>query len=238
MPMPISRATSFEPSTHGFHFRNRFSGIDIVKEMSDGLGDLAEHISGSQDFWQGWGLCGGMSWHSLDRYYARNPVPAATKLPDGDSRLFRTLILRQLDSFRTGSLITQCLDWQIRNEARVWWNPRASTRRLTMKEWPKVKASINAGFPAPLCLIRTTTSLSKNHQVVAVAYGEDPEKEVAEIDLYDPNHPNREPKIRINVGGPDKGKGTQSTGERLRGFFVWPYDRTQRIVTTGGGTPF
>ena len=169
-----------------------------------------------------------MSWHSLDRYYAKNPVPAATQIPEGDTGLFRILTLRQLDSFRGAVLITKCVRWQTRKDTGRWWDPCRSIRKLTLPVWNTVKTSIDRGFPAPLCLIRTTTDLSKNHQVVAVAYGEDPELGVGELGLYDPNHPDSEPKIRITLTGPDAGKAEQSTGERLRGFFYWEYDKTQR----------
>lgn len=233
--MATAIATEFDPATHGFHFRNRFSGLDIVKEINSGFGDVARNVSGSAEFWDGWGLCGGMSWHALDRFYDQEPVPALREVPEGDSELFRKLARRQFDSFRRTSLLVQCVRWQSRQDRRQWWDFRQTIRQLTHKEWEKMKGSVDEGFPAPLTLIRTTTDPSKNHQVLAVAYEEDQASRRGEIDLYDPNHPDLTPKIRIRLGGDDVGKAEQTTGEKLRGFFVWPYDETQR--SRGGALP-
>lgn len=229
--MTILKTTGFDPSIHGFHFRNRFSGLDIVHEIHDGLGDIAEQVSGDADFWKGWGLCGGMSWHALDRFYSKNPVPERKQTPDSTAPLFRVLMLRQFDSFHGLNLLAQCLSWQSRSEEKPWWDFRATTRRLTINEWPKVKESVDQGFPASLCLIRTQLNPSDNHQVLAVAYREDQGAGLGEIELYDPNQPDMRPTITIGLAGPDAGRAAQSTGERLRGFFVWPYDRTQRLST-------
>ena len=225
--------TAFDPSTHGFHFRNRFSGLDILGEIDDGLGDVAAKVSGSADVWKVWGLCGGMTWHALDRYYAKNPVPATTQIPGADSSVFRTLVFRQFDSFHGASLIKQCLRWQSRNDTRQWWDFRRTIRKLTLIEYYRVKESIDRGFPASLTLIRTTLDPSKNHQVLAVSYREDEAAGSGEIGLYDPNHPDEEPTLTTQLGGSDAGKAAQSTNERLRGFFVWPYDRTRRVMGAG-----
>ena len=79
--MATAAATEFDPALHGFHFRNRFSGLDIVKEINSGFGDVARNVSGSAEFWEGWGLCGGMSWHALDRFYDQEPVPELREVP-------------------------------------------------------------------------------------------------------------------------------------------------------------
>ena len=226
--MTITKTTGFDPSTHGFHFRNRFSGLDILGDINEGFPDIARGVAGSPDFWDGWGLCGGMSWHALDRFYARNPVPASSDIPSRGSPLFRTLALRQFDSFRGAALLAQCLRWQSRADTRRWWDLRQTMHALTLKEWGRVKDLVDRGYPASLCLIRTTATPWENHQVVAVAYELDPAAGSASIGLYDPNHPDRRPTIRIALGGQQAGQATQSTGERLRGFFVWPYDKVQR----------
>ena len=204
--------------------------------INDGFGTVATRVSGSQGFWQGWGLCGGMTWHALDHFYARNPITAATEVPDRDSPLFRVLVGRQFDSFHGASLLTRCIRWQSRTDTHTWWDPRPTIRALTMREWARVKQSVDQGFPASLTLIRTTTAPWDNHQVLAFGYGDDPDTGRGEILLYDPNHPDQEPKIRITTTGHDAGKANQSSGEPLRGFFVWPYDRTQREIHGGATT--
>jgi hypothetical protein len=226
--MAVEGVTDFDPGAHGFHFRNRYSGLDILAEIDDGLGAVAGRLQGPE-FWAGWGLCGGMAWHALDRFYARNPVPATTVTPGTGSALFRVLVMRQIDSLRGGALITKCLRWQSRNARRRWWDPRPPLHRMTLRsEWPKVRGSINRGYPASVTLVRTKTNPSENHQVIAVNYRADPVAGRAEIGLYDPNHPGQEPSIILQLTGADAGEVTQSSGEPLRAFFSWPYDRTRR----------
>jgi len=220
--MAIVQTTAFDPAVHGFHFRNRFSGLDIVNSVNIGVGSLAELVSENAPFWKGWGLCGGMSWMALDNFYADTPTPDLEQVPDRDSDLFHELVDRQIDSFRGVSLITWCLNWQSRSEQRPWWDPRNTTWKLTMGHWPVVKQSIDRGRPASLTLIRTRTNPSDNHQVLAVAYCEDASG-MGELELYDPNHPNKRPTIAIRLTGPEAGRSAQSTGEPLRGFFTWPY---------------
>jgi hypothetical protein len=220
--MAIVRTTGFDPAIHGFHFRNRFSGRDIIEAVNVGLGSLATTVANDAEFWKGWGLCGGMSWSALDRFYDDDPVPESAESPVVDSELFRHLVDRQLDSFRGAALITQCLRWQSRYERRPWWDPRNTTWRLTRRQWPKVKELIDRGHPASLTLIRSRTDASANHQVLAVGYCEDASG-LASIDLYDPNHPGETPKIVLRLAGAEAGRAIQSSGEPLRGFFSWAY---------------
>ena len=229
----VQRTTGFDPATHGFHFGNRYSGLDILGEVNDGLGNIAGQLSRSADFWNGWGLCGGMSWHALDLFYAKNPIPANRQAPDPESELFRELVLRQFDSFHGARLFTRCVQWQSRTDEKRWWDPRATIRQLTLKQWPAITALVDQGRPASLTLIRTTTTPWDNHQVLATAYRV--EDGVARIDLYDPNHPDQIPKIILDLAGDEAGRARQTSGERLRGFFVWPYDRVERVHTNQQG---
>ena len=211
--------SGFDAAMHGFHFRNRFNGLDVLKEVDDGLGNVAGAIAGSAKFWDGFGLCGGMAWHALDRFYAKNPIPKTKSIPDGGSPLFRILVVRQMDSFHGTKLLGECVKWQSRSDKGRWFDPRASIRHLTLKQWPKLKDSIERGFPASLTLIRTTTSPWENHQVLAIAYEEDTIEGLGKVSLYDPNHPAKEPTITLELAGDDAGRAEQNTGEHLRGFF-------------------
>jgi hypothetical protein len=224
-------ATAFDPAVHGFHFSNRFSGLDIIEEVNDGFVDIVRSVPVPDSFWEGWGLCGGMSWHALDRYYARNAVPPQTTRPGAGSVLFKVFVARQVDSLRRWRLINACIDWQARPDQQVWWVPRRSIGAKTTKQWPSIKASIDRGLPASLTLIRGTTDPSKNHQVVAIGYRFDDVAKRVEIDLYDPNRPEQKPHLVILLGRPNhRIEASQSTGEELRGFFHWPYDRSRRVV--------
>ena len=86
--MAIVRTTGFDPSINGFHFKNRFSGLDIVHGINVGIGSVASLVSEDADFWAGWGLCGGMTWGALDHFYSGSPTPASRQGPDADTALF------------------------------------------------------------------------------------------------------------------------------------------------------
>lgn len=221
-------SSGFEPAEHGFRFPNRFSGLDVLNEVLDGLGDLAAGI-GNDAFWSRWGLCGGMSWHALDRYFARNPVPALSTSPNPESGLFRVLVLRQIDSLGGGRLIASCLRLQSRPDAGRWWDPRQSLyRKNVTKSWPEIRQSIDRGLPLSLTLVRATTDPSENHQVVAASYEVDRRLGLADIDIYDPNHPGASCTLRMQLEGKFAGRAEQDTGEPLRHILPWPYDRVQR----------
>lgn len=226
--MTTTVSSGFDPIEHGFKFRNRFSGLDILDEILDGLGDLAGGL-GDDAFWSRWGLCGGMSWHALDRYFARNPVPATTTTPGRDSGLFRVLVLRQVDSLGTGRLIAACLRLQSRSDEGRWWDPRPSLRKKNVStSWPAIQRSIDSGLPLSLTLVRGTTDPSENHQVVAASYALDRRHGHVDVGIYDPNHPARECNVRLELEGRFAGRAEQDTGEPLRHILPWPYDRSQR----------
>jgi len=104
-------------------------------------------------------------------------------------------------------------------------------------EWPRIRATIEAGQPCVLGLIRASGfspwALTQNHQVLA--WGFDAAADATTIRVYDPNHPGRddvELRATIDPGGPAEAGPArplrerihlaQSTGEPLLGFFRQP----------------
>ena len=226
------RQTAFEPGVHGFRFSNSWNGADIVAELLDGF-EIAPMLPVPDGFWDRWGLCGGMAWHALDCFFMRNPMPQQTTRPQRESDLFRILVARQVVSFRGLALLSECLRWQSRRDQNIWWDPRRGVGAMTQsKHWPRIRASIDAGYPASLCIIRASgaTNPTDNHQVLAIGYEYDDADRRVELDLYDPNHPNTRPQISFEIGHPGgRISARQSSGERVRGFFLWPYDRARRL---------
>jgi hypothetical protein len=72
--------------------------------------------------------------------------------------------------------------------------PHGRAWRIATREWPKVRADIDAGHPLPLGLVRTISTdpfdLKENHQVLAYAYEASPAG--VTLWIYDPNLPGRD----------------------------------------------
>ncbi len=209
--------TVFKPSVHGFHFHNSFHMLTLPF-----LGD--KNI----------GLCGGMVWAALDRYYGhtRKPIPPRTTQPPTGGNIFNELFGRQLDSMRlsvTGSeILNECLEWMARpNEGHIL-HPLHSIGYLVQKdEWPAVKALLDKGYPASLCLITVRVgNPAKNHQVLAIGYIWDKSKKAVKIEVYDPNFPDEIVTLSFNLGRKNsKLSAKHSKGKPFRGFFHWSYDK-------------
>ncbi len=227
--------TGFDPAEHGFRFTNRFRGGEVVGEMVR-QGRLQEltglkvpravrhltDLTEGEGFWGTFGLCGGMSWSALDAYRRGDPRPDTTSIPGSGSRLFTDLVNRQADSMRGGDLLERCLVWQVLPDKTPWWMfwSKGVGRLSVDGEWPKLRAALDSGIPTALALIRArgVAMPDKHHQVVATGY--DLSGERAEIHLYDPNHPGSAPLLPIDLGAWSVGP-RQSSGEEVRGFFVW-----------------
>lgn len=181
------------------------------------------------EFWGAFGLCGGMSWASLDRYYAGEEGSRAASPPEPGDALFSELVVRQIDSMRQRRLMGRCLKWQILPDRTPWWWFWADgVHQMTAeREWPVLRSSLDAGRPESITLIRVAgiADPSKHHQVVATGYDRGESGEYL-VELYDPNHPVRDTALRLVLDAAgDLVTCSQTTGEPLRGFFVWPYQR-------------
>lgn len=232
--------TAFEPAVHGFKFPNRFNGGQVVSELAaqgrlDELTgvDLPTVINGAvalargATFWGTFGLCGGMSWVALDQYLSDQPTPAESTPPRQGSELFSRLVGRQADSLRKTDLLRKVFTWQMLSDSMEWWRFWFDNvgKLVEQREWPRLRTAIDAGHPQSICLVRSrgVGGIGNNHQVVAVGYQVGSAGQVS-LDLYDPNHPGTSPKLSFHPGrGGNRINPRQSTGEPLRGFFVWPY---------------
>jgi hypothetical protein len=203
--------TTFVPSKHGFHFRN---GLPIVPKFLRGLLNPK------------WGVCGGMCWSALDRYFAGEPIPDTKETPLPGSPLYKELFWRQVDT-------TSSWRWL---KTIVWQNRFNKTMaRLTREqEWPKAKESIDKGIPITLCIIRVPPIVgipTANHQVLAVGYRTEPvaASKPMHLSIYDPNRPDQDTAMLYMTGeGPNDSWKTHipdtSDAKRFRGFFVIPHE--------------
>lgn len=209
----------FLPSTHGFHFVNRWPPGPAFEfrfgYLRIGIGEVAD------------GLCGGMCFAVADRYLADEPVPPTSEVPAPGTPLFREIARRQLAS----------LDRLVVVPMRFWWaGTLLATGRWTTArqaaEWRALCRDIDAGRPAMAGLVRAAglnpLGLTGNHQVLGFACEAGPDSGVLRV--YDPNHPGSDDvRLRIartrGVEGPASFRLEQSTGEPLLALLHLPYRR-------------
>ncbi|HEU0244065.1 MAG TPA: hypothetical protein VFQ75_09185, partial [Candidatus Limnocylindrales bacterium] len=188
--MPVANAVpGFLPSRHGLRFANRFppgptltfAGLDPRRV---GFGDASA------------GLCGGMALTTRDLFEAGLAAPLDADPPANGSPRFRALVRRQVESLDWFRVPLRYLDLQALRP-----DPPTGLARLLgrepprvdalLREWPRIRAEIDAGHPSVTGLIRASGSspwmLTRNHQVLAWAY-EDAGDTIT-IRVYDPNHP-------------------------------------------------
>jgi hypothetical protein len=195
----------FLPSGNGLHFANRFPPGPTVRlgpfdpRWLRGVGDAAN------------GLCGGMAWFVRERFEAGQPIALDTQAPANGSVLFQALVRRQVKS----------LEW-LRTPLGFWWigafGPDRTARLARDKEWPRVRATIDAGRLAMVGLVRhqglNPFNLSNSHQVLGYAYTI--EADTITLRVYDPNWPDKDD-VAIVI---EPATIRQTTGETLYGILA------------------
>ena len=215
----------FLPGRFGLHFANRFPPGPTVR-----LGPIDPSRIGIGD--ASAGLCGGMALTAFDLWAAGLPAPPGDEPPANGSRRFRALVRRQVES----------LDW-LRVPFRyavlgLLHGPLARgplSVRAVRREWPRVRADLDAGRPCLIELIRVVgvspAALTRNHQVLAFGYASavEDDRGTVRIRVYDPNHPDRDDVALELATVPDAGRAMgarvairQTTGEPVLGFFRGP----------------
>ena len=200
----------FLPSVNGLRFANRFPPGPTVT-----LGPLDPRWIGIGD--ASAGLCGGMSWFVRERFEAGLSVPMDLDAPANGSSLFRALVRRQVLS----------LDW-LRLPFRIWsmaaLGAERATRNTVEREWPRIRAEIDAGSPAMIALVRrfgaSPFALTTNHQVLGYGYTVEDDGRLR-VRVYDPNWPGRDDvdlRWDPTMWAAGRDPGSQSTGESLVGF--------------------
>ena len=180
----------FLPSRYGFRFANDFPHVPVRRIGIPGLFSIP--IGDASN-----GLCGGMAFAARDHLEARREPPSDTVAP-GSGPLFDYLVRRLFDSFnlpygpaRYLQLMSPFLPDGESVWSRIGLSPHGRAWVTVRQEWPKVRADIDAGRPAPLGLIRIRSSspfdLKHDHQVLAYAYAEAGPQ--VTLRVYDPNWP-------------------------------------------------
>ena len=227
--MRSAAVPGFRPSVHGFRFANRWPPGPTVR-----LGPLDPRLLGIGD--ASAGLCGGMVATVRDLFEAGIAPPVDPEPPANGSPRFRAIVRRQVQSLAWGRVPLRYWDLQaFRPDPPMGLAAllgREPARVVAVeREWPRVRAAIEAGVLPIVGLIRVAgwspRRLVVNHQVLAHAFEED--EAGFRVHVYDPNHPGRDDVELRAVIAPADGRPprarislAQSTGEPLLGFFRQP----------------
>src|SRR2546422_666780 len=208
----VTNQTWFDPDTHGWPFVN-----DARKVCAAPTCQIENRVIRNAVTFR-WALCGGMSLSALQRFREGRSVE------DFSPTVKEELVRAQLET--VAGTWAKFIEWQAKPDLP---HPPLGPHTIgysSKGEWRKVRDAIDRGAPIILGLIREgptsdPTRAGNNHQVLAVGYRYNDGTQDMEVLVYDPNHPHMLPKITMNFGLPDNRiNASQSTGERVRGFFV------------------
>ena len=191
----------FEPSTHGWHFGNDFSGPAVTVPIP-GLGKIGLGSAAH-------GICGGMVFAARDFFEDARAIPADTAPPAQGTPLFGFITGRLLDSFDVPRGVLKYLTWMATpdHDSDTWFGADRGVQTLTIKqEWPAVRAAIDGGHTCPLGLVTVASTnpsdLGANHVVLAHGYDLGDTGDLS-VHLYDPNSPGDDTvKMTMNIQNP------------------------------------
>lgn len=194
---PPDRA-AFRPSTHGFGFRNSFTGSPLPVS----LGKLDAALGVPQHY----GLCGGMSAAAADFFLAGRPIPTGSEPPAKGTPLYSYIFQRQVDSLGTSLTFAKIFaEWMTLPDAGL-----GGTRARSIACLPILQDRLaqGDGWPAMLGLVLTSSKdrgkLWENHQVMAYSLTPGQGGLGFDVHIYDPNFPDNDGaliRIRPTVEG-------------------------------------
>jgi uncharacterized protein YjbI with pentapeptide repeats len=180
--------TTFTAAANGFKFANNFTPQIYFGPFDIGLN----------------GLCGGMTYAALDFFFAGQPIPTETSLPEDGSVLEQYIFDRQMTAL--GDTVDKWMErlinpfgWRT-SEFFHWGLQPFGGGEL---EW--LMQSIDRGRPCPIGLL-SPDGIGENHFVVATGY-ERPtlvppflETNELKVFIYDNNDPEKPMMLTANAG--------------------------------------
>jgi hypothetical protein len=197
------------------------------------------------------GLCGGMVFAALDYWHARARPPADR--PEPGSPLYHYIVRRLIASWRIPAGVARYYRWMMlpdgdrdvtvlgRDLART---RRGVSRRAIAAQWPRIRAGLDDGIPAPLGLVTVASAnparLRHNHQ--ALAYGYALSGREVTMRVYDPNSgPDDGVFIRFDASAPERATAFShnlNLGWPVRGFFLVGYSPATPPPFPAASPPF
>jgi hypothetical protein len=215
----------FLPSRDGFRFTNSWPDEPAIS-VSTPFGRIGIGNAGR-------GLCGGMVFGALDFWHARREPPVSRPAPG--EPLFRFIVRRLIQSWHVPVGVARYYYWMTLPVADVparfagLARPRRGlAARTVARQWPRIRAQIEAGQPAALGVVTVASAnplqLGHNHQVLAYAFQQAGTQ--VTLQVYDPNSgPDDDVYIRFDTSVPSTAgcAHTINIGLPVRGFFLTAY---------------
>jgi hypothetical protein len=205
-----NRVPGFSPSVSALHFDNaadQLRGKRFPVVTLPVVGPIRASAAG--------GICGGFVFTVLDlfRHHPRLAPPPDIAVPDEGTALFRYLGRRFADSWGPvayGNAV-KAIDWVMAQtgDSGIHLIPGLG-RRMATREWPAIKADIDAGRPSPLYLVMApqgdpVIALGHSHQIAAYGYDVASNGKVV-LHVYDPNdNADDGSVVRLDLSDPARG---------------------------------
>ena len=165
-----------------------------------------------------YGLCGGMTFASLDYWHKHWVVPQGSGHSDQPQRttpqgkVLRDYIWTRLVNSLEHNALT-FLKWMgmTKTADGEKWLVEQTAEQLAI-----LRSSLDRGTPVPIGLVGTTSSPFHNHQVLCYGY-QDEADGTTSLFIYDNNHPNTESVIKLDVRGPKLKTVHDDTFQKQRG---------------------
>lgn len=200
--------TSFSPLKHGFKFENDFANplVDLP-----GYGKVETK-----------GRCGGMAFAALDYYFNNLQVPTNAALPADGTLLADYIYKRLFDSFLAPTAVN-FVSWTLHADHQTWFY-KGVTRWTREDEFPRLKASIDAGTPVAIGVknVSDLTQIGSDHQIVGYGYEDDGAGNLT-VYAYDNNYANEEVRLWTTPGNPHWTHSSSDGNVDFRGWFVEAY---------------
>lgn len=213
----------FSVPENGFPFANSWEPGTPVLSVPTPFGTLGIGDTSG-------GVCGGMVFAAIDFFLDERPVPQ-----EATPELVQYFCRRLLDSWALPFGVVKYYDWQrTPGHSRFWLGTRVQsglTRLTILEEWPRIRAEIDRGIPAPLGLVNvyswSFSQMARNHQVLCYGYCERDDR--LEWHVYDPNWPGQTVILSLNISSPDDEWLIEHSleGPHIRGLFLTEYRRPQ-----------
>ena len=225
--------SNFDPAVNGFQFsNNNWPSNPIYIQLLVPIPGNGIPIADASK-----GLCGGMVFAARDYFQIHQPL-SSVSLPANNTPLYNYIFQRLIDSFGLStdhftSGHTALRFWTLMNPAlpdhETTIEPLGHGRAWLMikEEWPKIKADIDMQILSPigLVLVKSLNPFDMQHHHQVLVYGYSLNGNNLTLFVYDPNSPQVQCKISLNISNPAHTTNVSYSGQLKTNEKIWCFFR-------------